>query len=132
MTEIMVPVSPGELVDKLTILQLKSEKITDPEKLRNVLHELAALQAIADDMLPGNEGIRPLWDALYDTNRLLWQIEDDIRACEARQDFGPDFVALARAVYVTNDKRADLKKQMNLLLGSAIVEEKSYQDTTPQ
>ena len=126
MTDIMVPTSPGELIDKLTILRLKTEQISDPAKLANVRHEQAVLRAIADASLPSSEALAKLWDELYRINGDLWVIEDDIRACEARGDFGPAFIALARAVYVTNDERAAVKKRINLLLGSAIVEEKSY------
>ena len=126
MTDIMVPTSPGELIDKLTILRLKAEQITDPAKLTNVRHEQQVLSSIADAHLPRNDALAALWDELYRINGDLWVIEDDIRACEARGDFGPAFIALARAVYVTNDERAAVKKRINLLLGSAIVEEKSY------
>ncbi|RYH03875.1 hypothetical protein EU805_00440 [Salipiger sp. IMCC34102] len=126
MTDILVPTAPGELIDKLTILRLKEEKITDPAKLANVQYERQVLQGIADHHLPGIDELSALWDDLYAINGDLWAIEDDIRACEARADFGPGFIALARAVYVTNDERAAVKKRINLLLGSAIVEEKSY------
>ena len=126
MKDILVPTAPGELIDKLTILRLKEEKISDPAKLANVRHERAALQSIADRALPPSVELMALWDDLYSINADLWEIEDDIRAFEARGDFGPGFIALARAVYVTNDERAAVKKRINLLLGSAIVEEKSY------
>lgn len=126
MTEILVPTSPGELIDKLTILRLKSEKIKDADKLRNVNHEHSVLSKTADSVIPMSDALRALWDSLYQVNADLWVIEDDIRACEAKSDFGPAFIALARAVYVTNDERARLKKEINLLLGSQIVEEKSY------
>ena len=126
MKDILVPTAPGELIDKLTILRLKEEKISDPDKLANVRHERAALQSIADRALPPSVELMALWDDLYSINADLWEIEDDIRAFEARGDFGPGFIALARAVYVTNDERAAVKKRINLLLGSAIVEEKSY------
>lgn len=126
MTEILVPISPGELIDKLTILRIKTEQISDAPKLRNVRHELAELTKVADASIPPNDEIRRLWAALYDINSQLWVIEDDIRTCEARSEFGEEFVRLARAVYRTNDQRADLKKQINLALGSALVEEKSY------
>ena len=132
MTDILIPVAPGELIDKLTILRLKAENITDPAKLRNVRHELQVLQRVADAALPDSADLQALWARLYQINKDLWQIEDDIRACEARRDFGSAFVALARAVYVTNDERAAVKKEMNVLLGSAIVEEKSYHSTDPQ
>lgn len=126
MTEILVPTAPGELIDKLTILRLKSEKIADPAKLQNVRYEMAELTKTADAAIPMTGGLRALWDKLYEVNADLWVIEDDIRACEARSDFGPTFIALARSVYVTNDERARLKKEINLLLGSQIVEQKSY------
>ena len=126
MIDILVPTSPGELIDKLTILRLKAEQITDPAKLANVEHEQHVLRDIADKALPESAELTGLWNDLYRVNADLWVIEDDIRAFEARGDFGPGFVALARAVYVTNDERAAIKKRINLLLGSAIVEEKSY------
>lgn len=126
MKDILVPVAPGELVDKLTILRLKSERIEAPEKLANVQRELARLEKVATATLPRDARLEALWDDLYEVNVGLWDIEDDIRRCEARGDFGKAFIALARAVYVTNDRRARLKKQINLLLGSDIVEEKSY------
>jgi hypothetical protein len=126
MKDILVPTSPGELIDKLTILRLKAEQITDPAKLANVQHEQQVLRAIADAHLPRSDALAALWDDLYRINGDLWVIEDDIRAFEARKDFGPGFIALARAVYVTNDERAAIKKRINVLLGSAIVEEKSY------
>lgn len=128
MNEILVPTAPGELIDKLTILRLKSEKISDPVKLANVRHEMTVLQKTADDAVEMSDALRALWDALYAINADLWVIEDDIRVLEGKSDFGPGFVALARAVYVTNDERARVKKEINLLLGSAIVEEKSYYD----
>ncbi|SMY08209.1 DUF6165 family protein [Flavimaricola marinus] len=126
MSVIMVPIAPGELIDKLTILRLKAERITDLAKRKNVLIEQAALQAVADAALPRSAELAALWEDLYQINAGLWQIEDDIRACEAGSDFGPEFIRLARAVYRTNDRRAEVKKAINLLLGSAIVEEKSY------
>lgn len=126
MKDILVPTAPGELIDKLTILRLKTEHISDAAKLANVRHEQQVLTAIADDALPRSDALAKLWDELYRINSDLWVIEDDIRAFEARGDFGAGFIALARAVYVTNDERAAIKKRINLLLGSAIVEEKSY------
>lgn len=128
MKDILVPTAPGELIDKLTILRLKSEKITDAAKLANVRHEMEVLQKTADDAIEMSDALRRLWDALYVINADLWVIEDDIRAFESRSDFGAGFIALARAVYVTNDERARIKKEINLLLGSQIVEEKSYFD----
>lgn len=126
MNDILVPTSPGELIDKLTILRLKSEQITDPAKLANVRHEMQVLQDIAQSQVQQSPELHLLWEELYRINSDLWIIEDDIRAFEARKDFGPGFIALARAVYVTNDRRAAIKKDINILLGSVIIEEKSY------
>lgn len=130
MKDILVPIAPGELIDKLTILQLKSEHISDPEKLANVKHEYDVLKDVADSAMVSTDQLTALWQKLYNINADLWVIEDDIREFEGRGDFGPGFVALARAVYVTNDQRASVKKEINLLLGSAIVEEKSYYSPT--
>lgn len=129
MTQILVPISPGELIDKLTILRLKAEAITDPAKLSNIWHEQTTLQQVADAAIWPSPKVTELWEALYQVNATLWKIEDDIRRCEAQADFGDDFVALARAVYRTNDKRADIKREINVYLGSALVEEKSYVST---
>lgn len=129
MDDILVPVAPGELIDKLTILQLKSERIDDAAKLANVAIEQSALIAVANQAIPKSDELQRLWDELYQINADLWVIEDDIRICESRDDFGAEFIRLARAVYQTNDRRAAVKKQINLLLGSALVEEKSYADT---
>ena len=126
MMGIFVPTTPGELIDKLTILRLKSEKMTDAAKLVNVRHEMAVLSQTATAAIPMSPALRALWDELYEINADLWVIQDDIRAFEAKSDFGPGFIGLARAVYVTNVERARVKKNINLLLGSQIVEEKSY------
>lgn len=119
-------IAPGELIDKLTILWIKSELITDPEKLANVNAERIILEDSLTEHVPSSEELTRLTQELQRVNKALWDIEDDIRDCERTKDFGPTFVELARAVYMTNDKRAQLKKDINLLLGSAIVEEKSY------
>ena len=126
MDDILIPVAPGELIDKLTILRLKAERIDDPQKAAHVRHEQALLEGIARKALPPTTEVSALWEELYQINTRLWQIEDDIRDREAAGDFGPRFVELARAVYVTNDKRADVKRRINTHLGSSIVEEKSY------
>ena len=128
MDQILVPTSPGELIDKLTILRLKTERIADSDKLANVRVEQDALMQTAHAHLPESAELATLWDELYRINAELWVIEDDIRDCEAAKDFGDTFIRLARAVYVTNDRRAAVKKQINLLLGSDLVEEKSYAD----
>ncbi|WP_333821930.1 DUF6165 family protein [Pinisolibacter sp.] len=122
---IEVPVAWGELVDKITILEIKSERIADPAKLANVSTELRLLRERLGDVERDPEVAR-LHAALKGVNETLWQIEDDIRDCERDGDFGAKFVELARSVYRTNDRRAELKREINLALGSAILEEKSY------
>jgi hypothetical protein len=123
---IEVDVAPGELIDKITILEIKSTRMQDAAKLRHVQTELQALQAARQQWLPGSEALNSLTDQLREVNEALWVIEDDIRACEARKDFGPVFIGLARAVYQQNDRRAALKRQISTLLGSDIVEQKAY------
>lgn len=125
---ILVPTAPGELIDKLTILRLKEERISDPAKVENVRVEKAALMKTADAHVQPSPALTALWEELYAINADLWVIEDDIRDCEKAKDFGEEFIRLARAVYITNDRRADVKKKINLLLGSALIEEKSYAD----
>ncbi|WP_420549348.1 DUF6165 family protein [Curvivirga sp.] len=121
------PVSWGELIDKITILEIKLENMTDPEKLVNVKHEHTVLSQTRDSYtLPA--GLMELTAQLKNINQQLWNIEDDIRDQERQKDFGEKFVELARSVYFTNDKRAALKKDVNILMGSDVVEEKSYQD----
>ncbi len=127
---IKVPVSFGEVLDKITILEIKSERIADPEKVRNVRLELDELSTTWNEAVQDQAAIADLRKQLKAVNEALWEIEDDIRDQEAAQDFGPRFIELARAVYVTNDKRAAIKKEVNLALGSRFVEEKSYQDYT--
>lgn len=126
---INVPVSFGEVLDKITILQIKSERIEDEAKLRNVRTELEALSATWDEAIAERAAeVADLRMQLKSVNEALWEIEDDIREQEAAQDFGPRFIELARAVYITNDRRAAIKKDVNLALGSRFVEEKSYRD----
>jgi hypothetical protein len=123
---ILAPISAGELVDKITILRVKARRIGDPAKEANVRKELALLEATAREHLPDNPDIARLTEELTTVNATLWDIEDGKRDCERRQDFGPDFVALARRVYIDNDKRAAIKRAINEAAGSEIVEEKSY------
>jgi predicted nucleic acid-binding Zn-ribbon protein len=123
---VMIPVAPGELVDKITILRIKAERITDASKLDNVKRELALLEAVLNERLPASETLDDLTETLQSINETLWDVEDDIRDCERASSFGEEFVSLARAVYVTNDRRAELKREINTLLGSTIIEEKSY------
>ena len=128
MNEILIPISPGELLDKITILQIKSERITDAAKVANVNTELGMLEQVWSETVREDEQIRALKRELKSINEALWEIEDDIRDEERNRRFGERFIELARAVYVTNDERANAKKKVNLHLNSSIVEEKSYQD----
>jgi vacuolar-type H+-ATPase subunit I/STV1 len=128
MNEILIPISPGELLDKITILQIKAERIGDPAKVANVRSELDMLQQVWDESVGEDEQIRALGAELKSINEALWEIEDDIRDEERNKRFGERFIELARAVYVVNDDRANAKKKVNLHLNSSIVEEKSYQD----
>jgi hypothetical protein len=125
---ILIEVGPGELIDKITILVIKSERMTDAAKLANVRHELKVLDAARHAGVPASAELDRLVAALKKVNEDLWVIEDDIRDCEKAGEFGPKFIELARAVYRQNDKRAQLKKKINLLTGSSIIEEKSYKD----
>ena len=128
MSEILVPVSFGELLDKIAILQIKSERMTDAAKLANVRNELTALETTRAAHPASRQDIAALRADLKAVNERLWVIEDDIRLQEKAQAFDAEFIRLARAVYFENDIRARVKKDINLALGSAYVEEKSYQD----
>ena len=128
MSEISVPVSFGELLDKIAILQIKSERMTDPAKLANVRNELSALEKAWMAHPAAGKDIARLRAELKAVNERLWVIEDEVRLKEKVQAFDAEFVRLARSVYVQNDERARLKKEINLALGSGYVEEKSYQD----
>jgi hypothetical protein len=127
MGPLLIEVAPGELLDKITILQIKGERITDPAKVHNVRVELEAL-AGSRASLGQPPGLEELTAQLKTVNERLWDIEDEIRGCERNGDFGPRFVELARSVYHTNDRRAALKRAVNELLRSRLVEEKSYAD----
>ncbi|MFM7626232.1 MAG: DUF6165 family protein [Gammaproteobacteria bacterium] len=127
MKDILVPISPGELLDKITILRIKSARMTDETKLRNVRVELAALEQTWRDSGSAIPEVAADEAALQRVNEELWDIEDRIRDKERAQEFDAVFIELARAVYVTNDERARLKKNINVALGSRLVEEKSYQ-----
>ena len=126
MSEILIPVSPGELLDKITILRIKSTRMTDPAKLDNVRTELALLEAAWRDSVPVSQSDAEDAAALGRVNEKLWDIEDRLRDKESTGSFDGDFIELARAVYRCNDERAALKRRINLRLGSRIVEEKSY------
>jgi hypothetical protein len=123
---LLLPAAVGELIDKLTILEIKAERVPDPRKLFNVRRELALLSDLKRSRGVSGTRIDSLTAELKRTNCALWEIEDAIRQCERMGDFGPDFVALARRVYRENDRRAALKRDINMLFGSAIVEEKHY------
>jgi hypothetical protein len=125
---VRVPVSVGELLDKISILRIKTERIDDPAKVANVRRELEALDAEVAAMDVDRDLVEGFLTELEAINGELWVIEDDIRACEARQDFGEEFIRLARAVYRTNDVRAKIKKRANEATGSELTEEKSYVD----
>ncbi len=130
--EILVPVSFGELLDKISILQIKSERISDAAKLVNVHRELSALETTWMAHPAGGKDIASLRAELKAINEQLWDIEDAIRLKDKAQDFGAGFLDLARSVYLRNDERARIKKAINLALGSAYVEEKSYADYSAQ
>ena len=125
MNDILVPISPGELIDKITILRIKSARMSDAAKLANVRLELAVLEKTWREAV-GTSDVSAEEQALQAVNERLWVIEDDIRDKERAQAFDARFIELARAVYVENDERAALKKRINVKLGSRIVEEKSY------
>src|SRR5277367_4048553 len=128
MSEIRVPVSPGEMLDKITILRIKSNRMSDAQKLANVRLELRTLEETWSGSAYAKIDVASEVDALQAVNERLWVIEDDIRDKERVQAFDAEFVRLARAVYFENDERAAIKRRINLKLGSAIVEEKSYAD----
>lgn len=123
---IQIQVSAGELLDKITILEIKNQRISDPKKLTNVRKELASLEAENPFDLNNWTELSALLEELRMVNRNLWDIEDQIRSCENISDFGDTFVQLARSVYIQNDARADIKKRINILTKSNLTEEKSY------
>ncbi len=123
---IQITVAPGELIDKMTILEIKLARFTDRSKIENVQCELELLQQAHAQQMASTPTLAELTRQLKETNEKLWDVEDAIRKCEANQDFGTHFIELARSVYKTNDLRAHLKRRINELLGSTIVEEKEY------
>jgi len=126
MQEISVPISPGELLDKITILRIKSARMQDAAKLANVRRELELLERTWRGALPAGIDVHADEQALEAVNAKLWEVEDLLRDLEAEKRFDARFIELARAVYFTNDERAAIKKRINIKLGSALVEEKSY------
>ena len=125
---LLVPVAAGELIDKITILRLKAQRLQRPEALANVSSELKALDAVFNEALPalGVDAVLSLTDALQAINTQLWDVEDSLRLLEAEQRFDQEFIRLARSVYQLNDQRAALKRKINESCGSSLMEEKSY------
>lgn len=126
--ELRISVSHGELIDKITILQIKVERIGNADKLKNVRRELDVLAKIWAEHVESSPRLHALIAGLKDVNEQLWEIEDLLRHKEAEKAFDKDFIELARKVYYTNDRRAVLKREISELLGSALVEEKDYVD----
>ena len=126
LTQIRAPIAIGELIDKITILEIKSEHISDQTKLRNVSNELKVLRELKTAAGLDTPEMAPYARELKSLNATLWGIEDEIRELEARKDFGSRFIELARSIYQTNDRRAREKHRINAAFGSEIVEEKSY------
>ena len=122
-----IEVSNGEILDKFSILEIKKNEIKNPEKLKNVEKEYSILKENVSKILNTDHD---LYIKLLEINKKLWKIEDDIRICERNAEFGTKFIELARAVYIVNDERAEVKKQINLLTGSHVMEEKSYESIT--
>jgi hypothetical protein len=127
-SDIRIPISPGELIDKLTILAIKQAKIGAPEKRRNIVREQQELMRVRAAAIPASPELSEFEERLRVVNEALWDVEDALREHERRKDFGPGFVELARAVYHHNDQRALLKRHINELLHAELIEEKSYQD----
>ena len=125
-TMISIPVAPGELIDKITILQIKAQRLSDRQKLANVRRELALLRAEQEKHIRPDEKLSELGRQLLAVNEAIWDLENAIRRCEVEQEFGENFVAVARRIYQRNDRRAELKREINQHLGSELLEEKSY------
>jgi hypothetical protein len=123
---VLVEISPGELIDKVTILEIKLARISDQGKLRNVSMELEAMIGARDRAIEPSAELVELTNQLRQVNESLWNIEDEIRLCERNQEFGPRFIELARSVYLQNDCRSLLKRKINEMLGASLVEEKAY------
>lgn len=119
-----IEVSNGEIIDKLTIIQIKLERIKDAVKLKNLNKEYAELESVSSEIISTSD---PLYISLYEVNCELWDIEDRIRDFERNKDFGDEFIATARAVYLKNDKRSELKREINIKTSSGLIEEKSYE-----
>ena len=126
--KVNIPVSLGELLDKISILEIKNQKILSESKLKNIKKELTGLRNVLDELNIKLSETDDLYKDLYKINLTLWEIEDSIRVLEKNEDFGEQFIELARSVYITNDKRFKVKNEINKLFNSEFVEEKSYED----
>ncbi len=124
---ISIPVSWGEFFDKITILTIKKNTISEPAKLQHIAHELRLLTELRNSSITLSEELEKEIERLQKVNQKLWDIEDRIRLCEQNRSFDDDFIALARSVYITNDQRAAIKSRINSILNSDVMEEKSYQ-----
>ena len=126
--KVNIPISLGELLDKISILEIKNKKILDESKILNIKKELNGLKKVLDELKINLSETNSLYNKLYKINLTLWEIEDSIRVLEKNEDFGEKFIELARAVYITNDQRFEVKNDINKLFNSEYVEEKSYED----
>ena len=126
--KVNIPISLGELLDKISILEIKNKKILDKSKILNIKKELNGLKKVLDELNINLSETNSLYNKLYKINLTLWEIEDSIRVLEKNEDFGEKFIELARAVYITNDQRFEVKNDINKLFNSEYVEEKSYED----
>ena len=126
--KVSVPISLGELLDKISILEIKNKKILNESKILNIKKELNGLKKVLDELNINSSESNSLYNKLYKINLTLWEIEDSIRVLEKNEDFGEKFIELARAVYITNDQRFEVKNDINKLFNSEYVEEKSYED----
>lgn len=132
MDPILIEISIGELFDRMSILEIKLKKIQDKEKLANIIHEYTELSKQCDDSLFMNGAVSEAYLELMAVNEDLWNVEDKIRIKERDGEFGEEFIGLARAVYIMNDQRAKIKRELNARFSSSIVEEKQYVDYTKQ
>lgn len=127
---VLTPTAPGELVDKITVLRIKRERISDPDRLSNINKEFALLEKTRETYFPKNEDLlvklRELEEELKKSNEEIWDMGDKIRELGDKQNFGAEFIEVAYGIHLANDRRAAIKKEINLMLGSSIIEEKSY------
>ena len=124
--DIIIPVSTGELIDKIAVLKIKKKIIFNKSKLKNINNELSLLNEIYKNNFKNNKKLLLYEKKLIKINKKLWDIEDKIRFLESKKNFNQQFIDLARAIYINNDKRSEIKKKINKLTGSRLIEEKSY------